>query len=297
MELRNLRYFLAVAETRHFGRAAEQLHMAQPPLSQAIRRPEADLGVALFTRDTRNVALTGAGEVFRADVERILMALDEAAARVSRFASGTEGILRMGLTGSPSLLPVIARLVKDKMPLVKLEVHSEMLTPALEASLTEHRLDVGILMPPVRHEGIAHRGIAREPLVVVVSDQHWLAGADVVRIEQLRQEDFIMVGSIATSTLAGIVVRSCLAAGFYPNCAYEVAETSAVLGLAAADLGVAIVPESIRATPRPGLQYKDIQDAPLVEHDLAWREDDDSPLLRKLLEVLGESLAPPEGAE
>ena len=101
MELRHLRYFAAVAETRHFGRAADGLHMAQPPLSQAIRRLETELGVELFARTTRQVALTGAGEVFRTDVERILTAVDEAVARVGRFASGAEGVLRIGLTAPP----------------------------------------------------------------------------------------------------------------------------------------------------------------------------------------------------
>ncbi|MET9382193.1 LysR substrate-binding domain-containing protein [Streptomyces sp. NPDC002928] len=288
MELRHLRYFMAVAETRHFGRAAEQLRIAQPPLSQAIRRLEAELGVELFARTTRQVALTGAGEVFRRDVERILKAVDESVARVARFASGVEGVLRIGLTGSASYrqLPALARLVKREMPQVMLEVHTEMLTPAQEAGLIERRLDVGVLRPPVRQEGVIHRPIADEPLVVAMPEQHRLARTDSVRAEDLRHEDFIMYGATLGSVLNDAVVRTCLGAGYYPHCAYEITETSAALALVAAGLGVAVLPESIRSAPREGVVCKNLVDAQSVRLDLAWRENDDSPLLRSLLQVL-----------
>jgi DNA-binding transcriptional LysR family regulator len=301
MELRHLRYFAAVAETRHFGKAAEHLHMAQPPLSQAIRRLETELGVELFTRTTRQVALTGAGEVFRTDVERILKAVDEAVTRVARFASGAEGVLRIGLTGAASYrqLPALARLVKREMPQVMLEVHTEMLTPAQETGLIERRLDIGLLRPPVRQEGIAHRTLATEPLVVAVPEQHWLAEADVVRVEQLRHEDFIMYGATSGSVVHDAVVRSCLASGFYPHGAYEVTETSAALALVAAGLGVAVLPDSIRAAPREGVLCKDIEEPLTLRLDMAWREDDASPLLRNLLTVLEQNdmfIEVPEGA-
>ncbi|MEU1520128.1 LysR substrate-binding domain-containing protein [Streptomyces sp. NPDC005811] len=288
MELRHLRYFLAVAETRHFGKAAEALHMAQPPLSQAIRRLESELGVELFTRTTRQVALTGAGEVFRTDVERILKAVDEAAARVGRFASGVEGVLRVGLTGSASYrqLPALARLLKREMPHVMMEVHTEMLTPAQELGLIERRLDVGLLRPPTRQEGIEHCLLANEPLVVAVPEEHWLAEAETVRVEQLRHEAFIMYGAALGSVVNDAVVRSCLASGFYPHCAYEVTETSAALALVAAGLGIAVLPDSIRSAPREGVLCKEVDDALSVPLVLAWRTNDESPLLRNLLGVL-----------
>jgi DNA-binding transcriptional LysR family regulator len=279
---------MAVAETCHFGRAAEQLHMAQPPLSQAIRRLEAEVGVELFTRTTRQVALTGAGEVFRTDVERILQAVDEAVARVARFASGVEGVLRIGLTGSASYrqLPALARLVKRELPQVMLEVHTEMLTPAQEEGLIERRLDLGVLRPPVRQEGIVHRPIADERLVVAVPEQHELVRASSVRAEQLRHEGFIMYSAALGSVLNDIVVRTCLDAGYYPHRAYEVTETSAALALVAAGLGIAVLPESIRSAPREGVVCKDLEDAPTMRLDLAWRADDESLLLHNLLDVL-----------
>lgn len=302
MELRHLRYFAAVAETRHFGKAAENLHMAQPPLSQAIRRLETELGVALFSRTTRQVSLTSAGEVFRTDVELILKAVDEAVARVGRFASGVEGVLRVGLTGSASYrqLPALARLVKTEMPEVMLEVHTEMLTPAQERGLVERRLDVGVLRPPIRQEGIAHRALAEEPLVLTVPEEHWLSEAETVRVEQLRHENFVMYAATLGSVVNDAVVRSCVAAGFHPHCAYEVTETSAALALVAAGLGVAVLPDSIRSAPREGVLCKPLEDAFPVRLDLAWREDDESPLLKNLLDILERSdmfiaSAPPEG--
>lgn len=297
LELRHLRYFVAVAETRHFGKAAERLHMAQPPLSQAIRRLESELGVELFTRTTRQVALTGAGEVFRTDVERVLKAVDDAVARVGRFASGAEGVLRIGLTGSASYrqLPMLAWLVKREMPQVMLEVHTEMLTPAQETGLLERRLDVGILRPPIRQEGIAHRTIADERLVVAVPEEHRLGEAASVRVEQLRHENFIMYGATLGSVVNDAVVRSCLAAGFYPHRAYEVTETSAALALVAAGLGVAVLPDSIRSAPREGVLCREIEDALSVRLNLAWREDDESPLLRNLLKTLERNEWFPEG--
>ncbi|MET9565173.1 LysR substrate-binding domain-containing protein [Streptomyces tauricus] len=301
MELRHLRYFAAVAETRHFGRAAKSLHMAQPPLSQAIRQLEAELGVELFTRTTRQVSLTSAGKVFRTDVEHILKALDEATTRVGRFASGVEGVLRIGLTGSASYrqLPALARLVQREMPHMMMEVHTEMLTPAQEVGLTEHRLDVGVLRPPVRQEGIAQRLLADEPLTVAVPEEHWLAGAGSVRVKQLRHENFIMYGATLGSVVNDAVIRSCLGSGFYPRCAYEVAETSAALALVAAGLGIAVLPDSIRSAPRQGVLCKDIEEALTVPLVLAWRTSDESPLLRNLLTVLERNnmfLEGPEGA-
>lgn len=291
MEIRHLRYFVAVAETCHFGRAAEKLHMAQPPLSQAIRRLESELGVELFTRTTRQVALTRAGEVFRTDVERVLQAVDEAVARVARFADGAEGVLRVGLTGSASYrqLPALARLMKRELPNVMMEVHTEMLTPAQELALIERRLDLGVLRPPIRQEGIAHRLVADEPLVAAVPEEHPLAAADTVRVEQLRHEDFVMYDTALGSVVNDAVVRGCLAAGFYPHRAYGVAETSAALALVAAGLGIAVLPDSVRSAPREGVVCKEIEDALRVPLALAWREDDESPVLRNLLGILRRS--------
>ncbi|RCW45967.1 DNA-binding transcriptional LysR family regulator [Halopolyspora algeriensis] len=288
MELRHLRYFVAVAETRHFGKAAERLHMAQPPLSQAIRQLEADLGAELFTRTTRRVQLTGAGEAFYDDALRILQSVDDSARRVKRIAEGSHGVLRLGLTGLASYryLPEIAQVVKRDMPGVALEIHSEMLTPAQELALIGSTIDVGILRPPIREDGIAQRGIAREPLVLALPENHWLADEPTVNVGDLRIEHFIMYSAASRSVVNDAVVRSCLAAGFYPHREHEGAETSILLALVAAGLGVALVPDSVRAIALNGVVFKTVHGAESVELALAWRENDPSPLLRNLLSTL-----------
>lgn len=288
MELRHLRYFVAVAESRHFGRAAERLHMAQPPLSQAIRQLEADLGAELLTRTTRRVGLTGAGEVFYDDALRILQSVDDTARRVRRIAEGAHGLLRIGLTGSASYrqLPRIAGIVRRELPGVAFEVHAEMLTPAQEVALLESSLDIGVLRPPTREEGVAHRTIAREPLVAALPSGHWLAEESEIDVADLAAEPFVLYSAASRSVVNDAVLRSCLAVGFYPHRAEEVGETSTLLGLVAGGLGVALVPDSVRAVALDGVVLTPVRNAQTVDLALAWRADDPSPLVANLLTTL-----------
>lgn len=288
MELRHLRYFVAVAETRHFGKAAERLHMAQSPLSQAIRQLEADLEAELLARTTRRVSLTDAGESFYDDALRILRSVEDSARRVKRIAEGNHGVLRLGLTGLASYryLPEIAQLVKRDMPGVALEVHSEMLTPAQELALVDSSIDVGVLRPPTREDGIAHRGIAREPLVLVLPEDHRLVDEPTIGVQDLRTEPFVMYSAASRSVVNDAVVRSCLAAGFYPHREHEGAETSILLALVAAGLGVALVPDSVRTIALGGVVVRPVHGAESVELALAWRDDDTSPLVDNLLSTL-----------
>jgi DNA-binding transcriptional LysR family regulator len=291
VELRHLRYFVAVAETRHFGQAAERLRMAQPPLSQQIRQLEAELGVELFARTTRQVNLTAAGEVFYGDATRILKAVADSTLRVRRFAEGKLGTLRIGFTGSASYrqLPEIARLVKSRMPGVVLDLHTEMLTPAQELALVDRELDAAVLRPPTREDGISWRTIAREPLILALPEHHRLTEQQVVAVGDLRGEGFIMYPASSRSVVNDAIVRSCLAADFYPRVEHEAAKTSTLLSLVAAGLGAALVPESVQGLALEGVVYKPVQNAESVELALAWRTGDESPLLRTFLDVLEEN--------
>jgi DNA-binding transcriptional LysR family regulator len=287
VELRHLRYFAAVAETRHFGKAAERLHMAQPPLSQAIRQLEAELGAELFTRTTRQVNLTRAGDAFYADVTRILTSVDDSVRRVKRIADGRLGVLRIAFTGTAAYrhLPQIARLVKRELPGVGLEIHSDMLTPQQERALVEGRIDIGVLRPPIRHEPISSRTIAVEPLVLVVPEDHRLAEEAAVSVADLRAENFVMYDA-AGSVVNDAVIRSCMAAGFSPHREHEVAGTAILLGLVAAGLGIALVPQSVESVAVDGVVFKPIEGAEGVELALAWRSDDDSALIESFLSTL-----------
>lgn len=287
MELRHLRYFVVVAETCHFGQAAERLQMAQPPLSQQIRHLEAELGIELLARTTRSVKLTPAGEAFLEDARRILRSVDEAGRRARRFADGKAGTLRIGLTGTASYaqLPILARLVKEQLPDIVLDIRTELLTPAIELALVSGELDVGVLRPPVRDTSLELRPIARESFVVALPDGHRIAAAGTLSVGELRAEDFIMYPS-GQSVVHDAVVRACRAAGYYPRVAHESAKTSTQLSLVAAGLGVAILPESVRGIALAGVQYRAVTGMDDVELALAWTRTVESPVVGSFLALL-----------
>ena len=166
MELRHLRYFVAVAEERHFGRAAARLHIAQPPLSQQIRRFEAELGEPLLYRTTRSVELSPAGEVLLERGREILAAVDAAIDDARRAARGEYGRLAVGFTGSSTyaLLPALAAALRRELPGVVLDLRGELLTPAQVARLVDGALDLGLLRPPVHERELCTEVLRSEPL-------------------------------------------------------------------------------------------------------------------------------------
>jgi DNA-binding transcriptional LysR family regulator len=287
MELRHLRYFAAVAETRHFGRAAERLHLAQPALSQAIRQLEKELGTALFTRTTRHVSLTPAGEFLLGEATRVLDAVEDSVRGVRRIGEGRLGLVRIAFTGTAAFteLPRIARAVKRDLPGVALEIHADLLTPAQTAGLLDGSLDIGILRPPVSGDGLALRTIEVEPLVLAAPADHRLATEPVVAMADLRTEDFILFAD-SHSAVNDAVLRSCTEAGFAPRKEHEAPGTASLLALVAAGLGVALVPASVRALPLAGVVFRDVTDSATVELACAWREDADSSLVRSVLASL-----------
>ncbi|KJR01990.1 LysR family transcriptional regulator, partial [Gordonia sihwensis] len=222
MELRHLRYFAAVADTCHFGRAADRLHIAQPALSYAIRQLEAELGVSLFARTTRQVTLTAAGEFLKGEVDRILVGIDAAVDGVQRVAAGRSGVVRLGLTGIAvfSHLPRIARAVRSELPHVELRIVSDLLTPDQCDRLRDGAIDLGVLRPPVVGEGIEVRTIDVEPLVLAVASDHRLAVEPVVSVDDLRSESFVMYDS-RDSAVNEAAVRTCRTAGFVPHRAHD----------------------------------------------------------------------------
>ncbi|MDQ4009061.1 MAG: LysR substrate-binding domain-containing protein [Actinomycetota bacterium] len=290
MELRHLRYFAAVADTCHFGKAAERLHMAQPALSQAIRQLEAELGTPLLVRTTRQVSLTPAGRFMHQEARRVLGALEDSVHGVRRIADGRLGLLRIALTGTAAFtqLPRIARTVRAHLPDVALEIHADLLTPAQCDGLREGRYDLGVLRPPLTGEGLDLRTIEVEPLLVALPADHRLAAEPVVAMADLRTEGFVVYGS-RDSAVNEAVLRSCERAGFAPRREHEVAGTSVLLALVAAGLGVALVPASVRAVPLAGVVFRDVGDAGSVELALAWRTEDASPLLHSVLDTLTDS--------
>ncbi|ORA31630.1 LysR substrate-binding domain-containing protein [Mycobacterium aquaticum] len=291
MELRHLRYFAAVAETCHFGQAAEQLHVAQPALSYAIRQLEAELDVTLFNRTTRQVVLTAAGEFLQTEAARILGGVDDAVRGVRRIAAGRSGLIRLGLTGTAAFshLPRIARVVKRELPDVALEIRADMLTPDQCDALRAGALDLGVLRPPAVGADVELRTIEVEPLILAVSVDHRLAVEPVVSMSDLRDEPFVVYGS-RDSAVNAAVLRSCREAGYAPHQEHRAPGTAVLLALVAAGLGVAVVPQSVRALPLDGLVFRDLLDAQDVELSLAWRTGEDNPLLQAVLDLLTTAL-------
>jgi DNA-binding transcriptional LysR family regulator len=280
MELRRIRYFVAVAEERHFGRAAARLRMAQPPLSQQIKHLEAEMDVVLLVRSTRRVELTAAGERFLERARTILAAVDDAVEEAGRVAEGTLGTLSIGFTGSATydLLPSLARVLRAELPGIELDLKCEMLTPVQVAALRDGTLDLAFLRPPVRSADLEVRVLRREPLIAVLPGTHALAGGTRVRLADLREDTFITYPSHHRSVVHEAVIDACQDAGFVPSRVHEVGETSTLVSFVAAGLGVALVPASVQHLQITGARYLPLAgDTREVELAVATRADERSP--------------------
>lgn len=286
MELRHLRYFVAVAEECHFGRAAERLHIAQPPLSQQIKALEADLGVVLLTRSTRKVELTAAGARYLERARAILAAVDEAGEEAVRVDAGEIGRVSIGFTGSATyeLVPTLARVLAADFPEVELELRGEMLTPDQVGALVDGSLDIGFLRPPARHPDLDVRLLRREPLIAVLPEAHPLAAAEAVRLADLRDEPFICYPSHHRSVVYEAVLDACQRVGFRPSEVVEVAETSTLVVFVAAGLGVALVPASVQHLKITGATYRPLAGTTEeVALAVATRAGEQSPLVTRVL--------------
>ena len=281
-----MRYFVAVAEECHFGRAAERLHMAQPPLSQQIKQLESELGVRLLTRSTRKVELTAAGERYLERARTVLAAVDSAGAEARRVAAGQIGRLAIGFTGSATyeLLPSLARVLREDFPGIELDLKGEMLTPDQIAGLLGKTLDIGFLRPPVRNPDIDVRVLRREPLIAALPENHPLGNQPSVRLAALSDEPFICYPSRHRSVVYEAVFDACRRSGFTPRSIVEVAETSTMVAFVAAGIGVALVPASVQHLRITGATYLPLAGTTEeVELAVATRRDDRSPHLARVL--------------
>lgn len=275
MDLRRLRYFVAVAESRHFGRAAERLFIAQPALSQQIKALEADLGVVLFTRSTRRVELTPAGARLLRRAEEILQLAESAVDEVRRIHAGEEGVIRLGFIGSATydLMPALSRSLQADLPTLQVELKGELLSPEVLVGLVERRLDLGVLRPFDAPDGIELHTLRTEPLVAAVPVGHPAATGDAVALEALASEPFVNYVR-SGSVMAGTVERACAAAGFEPTIRMEVRETATLVSFVAAGIGVALVPASVQSVRIPGVVYLPIKGTePSIDLVVAWRTD------------------------
>ena len=293
MDTRLLRYFVAVAEERHFGRAAERLNMAQPPLSQQIKQFEQSLGVELLTRTTRRVDLTAAGELLLTRGRRILEDMEELEASVVRVAAGAAGVLRVGFSGSATyrLMPHIVREAHERMPGLDLIVQGEMLTPEMETALDEHRLDLAILRPPVRASDLRLRFLERDELVLLLPGDSTWATRGVIDLAELAHEPFVAYPP--GSAVNNFFQQACQEAGFLPEVAQVASETSTLMALVASGVGSAILPGSTQMFAARDLVFRPLARPVEVDLALAWRPDRETPLLRNFVSLF-DSIALPE---
>lgn len=257
MELHQLRYFLAVARTRNFSRAAEQCRVAQPSLSQQIIKLENELGEKLFERTKREVALTSAGDLLKVHAERVLADVERACDEVRDLRGLVRGRVVLGVlpTVAPYFLPQRLRAFTAKFPAVDVVVHEET-TGHLVAALQAKELDMAIVSLPVERAGLVAEEFFVEKLLVALPDGHALAKKRRLDIHDLERESFILMKE--GHCLAGQALQFCQLKGFAPRVSFRSAQIETVLAFVARGWGVSVVPEMACARPTAGVCYRSL---------------------------------------
>jgi DNA-binding transcriptional LysR family regulator len=295
MELRHFRYFLAVAEERHITRAARRLGMQQPPLSQQIRALEAEIGVALFTRLPRGVALTAAGTAFLAEARRVLAGAEQAASRAVLAARGQEGEIAIGFTTSALLHPLVTAITGAyaaryrNVTLTLQEGNAADLTDQLAAGSLHAAFLRAVVSRPL---GVDFTELLAEDMLLAVPSGHRLARRRPaqVAIADLAAERFILVRRHAAPGMYADVVEECRAAGFEPIIAAEVGRMLSNIKLVAAGVGISVVPASMREIRLDGVRYLRLAAAERLRAPLtiAARSDEARPTVANLLAITEE---------
>ncbi len=294
MELRHLRYFLAVADELHFGRAAARLHISQPPLSQQIRQLEEELGFELLARTRRRVRLTEAGRAFREDARALLDRLAQATLSAQRVARGETGALAVGFVASATyaILPRLYRRFHERHPAVSLTL-SEMSTAEQVEALRAGQIQVGLARPPIGDDSLAQEVLREEPLALALPARHRLAARRAIPLRALADEPFVLFPRQPRPGWVDVVQAACRAAGFRPLVAQEVLELSAAVTLVAAGVGVTLVPESAQALRLAGVAYRPLRPpAPTTQLVALHRAEDPRPTVARFLEVAREVARP-----
>lgn len=276
MELRHLRYFMAVAEEQSVTRAAARLNIAQPALSHQIKALETEIGAALFVRFSRGVALTEPGRFFAEDARAILASVEAAKTKARRTAVGQLGLVRIGFTGSASFHPFVTGVIRDfraAFPDVTVELIEEP-TRGLLDGLASRRVDVAFMRPAAGEvEQLWSRHLFDEPMVAAVPVGHHLAEARSLRLSALAAETFIIYPRQNGRTLYDIIVSACEAAGFAPRIGQAAPQLTSVVNLVATGIALAIVPRSMSRMATADVRFVAIEDESLVAPMVLVREE------------------------
>lgn len=301
MEYKEVEAFLAVAEELHFGRAAEKLHISQPPLSMRIKQLEKRLGLQLFDRSTRNVQLTTGGRHLVDPARQALRMMQKLSDTATALVSGEAGVVSIGFAGASSYrsLPKLTRAVRQAFPKIDLQLHSQTYVYTAAELLREGALDLAFSRLPTTSADLDSRIIEIERIICALPEDHHLAELDEIDIALLANEEFVSLPSTQGSILQSTMMSLCVTSGFSPKITQEAPDSATVLALVAAGAGITITLSSTQAAQSQGIAYR-----PLVgihpKHmfaTLAWRKDNPSAALRNVLKVSEEAIPTPDLSE
>jgi len=290
MDLRHLRYFVAVAEERHFTRAAHRLGIQQPPLSHQIRQLEDELGTRLIRRLTRGLELTESGAYLLEEAYRILNHVERTKAEVQSLARGTTGRIRLGFGGASYFYPLVSNLIRyfrDRYPEVTL-IPEQSVTPRLVGKLKSNEVDIAFLRPPLleEHDWLALEPLFEEDLVAVLPALHPLAGNKAVRLADMAGENFILFPPADSPGFYDEIARACQRAGFTLKLGQETPNIPAIVLMVGTGFGVSIVPRSVSQLHVDGVVYLPIEgDMPKAAIALGYRKDGQSQAMRNFVAV------------
>lgn len=288
LDIKPLRCFLALAETRNFHRAAERLHMSQPTLSRQIAALEEDVGTPLFERGTRHVALTPAGAAYHGEVRTIVDALRRAEALALETAQGRSGTLKIGFTmaAAHSVVPKHVRAMHSTYPDVRLELR-EIVSNELPAKLLDGDIDLGVMYESRWPVGTRQAVVLTEPLCVALPRTHPRARGRALKITELADAPFALTAADAGGQLNAVVLEFCRRHGVEPKVSFEVRLQQTMLSLVNDACCVALVPDSLRRLRMDGIVFRRLVDAPAVRLYLVWREANRNPCLPRYFAACG----------
>lgn len=290
MELRHLRYFVAVAEELHFGRAARRLHIVQPALSQQIQKLEGELGVVLLNRSKRRVALTDPGRAFLREARRTLSDAEGAIAAAHRAAAGKTGRLRVGYVDLAIFLgfPDILRRYRERYRSVDLET-VELSRQEQREALDRGELDVGFYAYREGEGDFSVERVAEDPLIAVLPEGHAVAEQERIPLAALSEEPWALFPARFRSRYLELVLEACAAAGFTPRVEQEAEQMNTLAVLVGAGLGVTLLPRSVARLSRARIAVRPLVDpAPVLPQDIIWRRGDLSPAASNFLAIARE---------
>lgn len=291
LDHRLLRSFLVLAEELHYGRAAERLHLTQPPLSKQIVRLEADLGVVLFDRNRRGVRLTPAGQALVGEARRLMFQSEYAIDAVRQAERGDSGRVRVAFNASALFIvgEQMTRLLRQQLPKIQCS-WEEMGSSEQALALQQERIDIGLAQTPDLLPGLHSRIFAQVPLVAAMPDGHPLTRKRSVQLAQLAHEDFVVVPREIGPGFFDLLISACMAQGFSPRIVHQVRHQVTAMGIVATSAAVALVPATMARASTPGVTFLRLAGEPIyAKYSIIWNPQNRLPALPELLRVLGQT--------